>query len=104
METKKYLGKIVKAEFGKHHDLSYFGLSLEFSFDGSRIGSGVRYMCKNTGCLANQYEEISLMNLDILVFLSDAKVNFVYELVNRPVEIELIGDTFKSFRILTEVL
>ena len=36
--------------------------------------------------------------------LKDAKVNYVSELVGKPVEVELEHCTFKGFRILTDVL
>lgn len=36
--------------------------------------------------------------------LKDVKVNYVSELVNKPVEVEIEKNIFKDFRILTEVL
>lgn len=36
--------------------------------------------------------------------LENAKVNYVSELVNKPVEVTIENNTFKDFRILTEVL
>ena len=36
--------------------------------------------------------------------LKDAKVNYVSELIGKPVEVIVINDRFKEFRILTEVL
>ena len=36
--------------------------------------------------------------------LKDAKVNYVSELINKPVEVTIENNTFKDFRILTEVL
>ncbi|MEQ3613526.1 hypothetical protein, partial [Mediterraneibacter gnavus] len=36
--------------------------------------------------------------------LKDAKVNYVSELINKPVEVTIEDNTFKDFRILTEVL
>ena len=36
--------------------------------------------------------------------LKDAKVNYVSELLNKPVEVTIENNTFKDFRILTEVL
>lgn len=41
---------------------------------------------------------------DLKKVLDDAKVNYVSELIGKPIEIEIEGDRFKSFRILTEVL
>ena len=36
--------------------------------------------------------------------LKDAKVNYVSELLGKPVEVTLEDGVFKDFRILTEVL
>ena len=36
--------------------------------------------------------------------LNEAKVNYVSQLINKPVEVEIEANTFKGFRILTEVL
>ena len=36
--------------------------------------------------------------------LKAAKVNYVSELVGKPVEVTLVNSAFKDFRILTEVL
>lgn len=36
--------------------------------------------------------------------LKAAKVNYVSELINKPVEVTIENNTFKNFRILTEVL
>lgn len=36
--------------------------------------------------------------------LKDAKVNYVSQLINKPVEVTIEKNTFKDFRILTEVL
>ena len=40
----------------------------------------------------------------IYQILQDAKVNYVSQLVNKPVEVVIEKNTFKDFRILTEVL
>ena len=36
--------------------------------------------------------------------LKDAKVNYISELINKPVEVTIDKNCFKDFRILTEVL
>ena len=36
--------------------------------------------------------------------LEDAKVNYVSELLNKPVDVTMENNTFKDFKILTEVL
>lgn len=41
---------------------------------------------------------------NIYQILKDAKVNYVSQLVNKPVEVTIENNTFKDFRILTEVL
>ena len=41
---------------------------------------------------------------DLDLILQDAKVVYVSQLINKPVEVEIEDNTFKDFRILTEVL
>ena len=108
--TEKLLGKINFAEFGTIHDMPFlFGLQLGFSMSGCGImdgGSG----CVNIGptCKWSSPDARSLA-IAVMVdrthgILKDAKVNYVSELVGRPVEVTIVDNTFKDFRILTEVL
>ena len=48
------------------------------------------------------YHELTLDEL--YEILKDAKVNYVSQLVGKPVEVEIEDNMFKDFRILTEVL
>lgn len=108
--TGKILGKITKAEYGMISDYPFwFGLQLYFSLgDGTSIGCGGRYTiniskeCRweeseRSEAITNSVEEVHKI-------LNDAKVNYVSQLVGKPVEVEIENNTFKDFRILTEVL
>ena len=107
---KKYLGKITTAEFGKISDYPmYMGLLLEFTFDGScHVGDGGKFtinMSKNCKWSAEERKlAIEEQMDDIYKLLNDAKAETVSQLKNKPVEITLENNTFKDFRILTEVL
>ena len=91
---EKQLGKIDFAEFGTIKDYPFLiGLQLGFQLgDKTWIGNGVKYTVN--------IQTIEFIN-DIL---KDAKVNYVSELINKPVEVTIENNTFKDFRILTEVL
>lgn len=52
----------------------------------------------------NREESITKSVEEVNQILKDAKVNYVSELVNKPVEVTMENNTFKDFRILTEVL
>ena len=108
--TGKILGKITSAEYGMVRDYPFlFGLQLRFNLgDGTSVGCGSRYTvnigkaCKWTAeerqnAITNSVDEVNKI-------LNDAKVSFVSQLVNKPVEVEIEQNCFKSFRILTEVL
>lgn len=105
----KFLGKITKAEYGKYPGYEYLmGIKLEFRFDGSGIGCGGKYMINmNPDCEWSKEERADAIAKSvehIKQILDDAKVHYVSELVGKPIEIEIKGQTFKGFRILTEVL
>lgn len=105
---ERILGKITSVEFGLDSDRPYlYGLKLSFSAPGFGVESGGRYMV-NIGpnredgecaleALSYQAEYISRL-------LKDAKCKYVSELKNKPVEIKIVDNIFKGFRILTEVL
>lgn len=109
MSVEKLLGKIDFAEFGSIPDYPFLiGLQLGFKMGGCGVMAGGKYTvnispeCKwrdlnRTECITNMVEKIDQI-------LRDAKVNYVSELVGKPVEVTLVGSTFKDFRILTEVL
>lgn len=107
--TTKELGKITFAEFGTVRDYPFLiGLQLGFHMGGSGVMDGGKYTvnispeCKwkdlnREATIAKSIEEVNRI-------LEDAKVNYVSELKNKPVEVTMEGNTFKDFRILTEVL
>lgn len=108
--TEKILGKINFAEFGTIRDYPFLiGLQVGFKLaDGCGVMDGGKY-CVNISkeCRWEELERqqaitVSVEKIDKI--LNDAKVNYVSELKNKPVEVEIEKNTFKSFRILTEVL
>lgn len=108
--TGKVLGKITSANFGQVKDYPFlFGLQLYFKLaDGCLVGSGGTYTINiSEECKWLKYEReeaIANMIKNTNKILEDAKVNYVHELINKPVEVEIDKNTFKDFRILTEVL
>lgn len=108
--AKKFLGKIISVEYGMDRDYPFiFGLQLTFRLSsGSEVDSGARYtinISKNCRWEESERNDAIAKNIDTVVgILKDAKVSYISELVNKPVEVEIEQNTFKSFRILTEVL
>lgn len=109
--TGKVLGKITSAEFGKVHDMPFLiGLKLEFQFgDGGGIGDGGKYTVNiSPACAWGSEKERrdTIVNMIEMInkLLTDAKVNDVSKLKNKPVEVTIENNCFKDFRILTEVL
>lgn len=106
----KFLGKITFAEFGTVRHYPFFmGLQLQFSFDGCGIGCGGKYtenMSKSCKWEYPEKRQITITEkIDMLYeILKQAKVNYVSQLVGKPVEITIVNNTFSDFRILTEVL
>ena len=107
--TEKFLGKITSAKFGTVKDYPFLmGLQLRFSFNGSSIGDGGKYTVNlSNHCNwenKNRSETIEKSIEFINKILEDAKCNYVNELINKPVELTIENNTFKDFRILTEVI
>ena len=107
--TEKFLGKIKFAEFGTVRDYPFLiGLQLRFIMGGSGVGDGGSNTVNiSPECRWEESERkaaITVMVERINKILEDAKVNYVSELVNKPVEVTLEKNCFKDFRILTEVL
>ena len=108
--TGKILGKIISAEYGMVDDYPYlFGLQLYFKLgDGTSIGCGCRYTinigeaCRWT--IEERQHAITESVDKVHQILKDAKVCHVSQLMGKPVEVEVERNTFKDFRILTEVL
>ena len=108
--NRKMLGKIDFAEFGTIRDYPFLiGLQLGFSGKGWAIMDGGKYTVNiNPDCKWDSATERSEAMLEVLEFVDDileqAGVNHVSELKNKPVEVTIENNTFKDFRILTEVL
>ena len=108
--TEKVLGKIDFAEFGTIKDYPFLiGLQLGFKLgDGGVIMNGSAHTvnidkkCRWETCEREAAITAAVEQVDKI--LRDAKVNYVSQLLNKPVEVEIEKNTFKSFRILTEVL
>lgn len=106
----KKLGKISSIKLGRGgYQDAMFGLTISFSFDvccgiGTFIGTW-ETRSKHAQYSVEQWEK---QMLDVFVkikeLMHDAKVDDFNKLVGVPVEITLENDTFKDFRILTEVL
>jgi len=113
MALKKYLGKISSVQFGLGgYQEAMLGLHLCFDFNGSYTCTTKSYWDSNMiDCTEhskwkesdrfNKYAGIMYYISDLL---NDAKVRHISELKNKPVEVTLDGNTFHSFKILTEVL
>ena len=106
---EKLLGKIDFAEFGVYPDRPFlYGLMLGFSFPGACVTDGGKYTVNiSPDCRweeSERQEAIAKQADFISGILKDAKCDYVSELKNKPVEVTISGGTFKSFRILTEVL
>lgn len=107
--VEKMLGKITYAEFGKISDYPFLiGLQLGFEMNGCAVMDGGRYSvniskeCKWTP--EERAREITIIVEKINEILTAAKVNSISQLIGKPVEVTLVNNTFKEFRILTEVL
>ena len=103
---EKLLGKIVSAEFGLYKGYPFYGLILEFKCSSKNVGCDYTVnISKECRWEESERQEAITKNAEFVSkILKDAKCNYVSELKNKPVEITIEGNTFKSFRILTEVL
>lgn len=108
--TGKILGKITFAEFGTIPDYPFLiGLQLGFDLaDGCCVMCGGKYTVNiSKECRweeSERQEAVTKRVEDLYKILNDAKVNYVSDLIGKPVEVEIDKNTFKDFRILTEVL
>ena len=106
---KKVLGKIDFAEFGTIKDYPFLiGMQLGFTMSGSVVMDGGKYtvnLSKDCRWEESERDEVVIKSIErIDRILKEAKVNYISELINKPVEITLDGNRFEDFRILTEVL
>lgn len=106
---EKRLGKIDFVEFGTMRDYPFqLGLQLGFSMSGSGVMDAGKYTVNmSPDCHWEMETRNSNLaeSLDhVTRILKDAKVNYVSELLGKPVEVTLEDGVFKDFRILTEVL
>lgn len=97
--TEKHLGKNYFAEFGTIKD---------YPCDKTWIGDGGKYMVNiNPACRWETSERTETVTQKV-EFVNDilnaTKVNYVSELINKPVEVTIENNCFKDFQILTEVL
>lgn len=109
IKATKELGKIIFAEYGILKGCpNLIGLQLGFSIGCKKVDDGGKYTVNvGTECKRedlNREETITESIEKVNQILKDAKVNYVSELVNKPVEVTMENNTFKDFRILTEVL
>lgn len=107
---EKVLGKIDFVEFGKVKDYPFLiGLQVGFKLaDCSAVMCGGKYTVNiDKACRWEESERQRAITVNIenvYKILNDAKVNYVSELLNKPVEVTIDKNTFQDFRILTEVL
>lgn len=102
---EKRLGKIDFVEFGTMRDYPF---QLGFSMSGSGVMDAGKYTVNiSPDChweMGTRHSNLA-ESLDRLAkILKDAKVNYVSEMLGKPVEVTLEDGIFKDFRILTEVL
>ncbi|MBD5128487.1 MAG: hypothetical protein HDT43_00960 [Ruminococcaceae bacterium] len=106
---EKVLGKIDFAEYGTVKDHPFLiGIQLGFSMSGSGVMDGGKYTVNiSSACKWNEHSRegtITSTVEKVAEILKAAKVNYVSELVGKPVEITIDKNSFVDFRILTEVL
>lgn len=107
---EKILGKIDFAEYGTVRDYPFLiGLQLGFKLgDGSGVmdgGSNTINISKECRWEESEREAAVTVSVEkVYQILKDAKVNYVSQLVNKPVEVTIDKNCFKDFRILKEVL
>lgn len=107
---EKILGKIDFAEYGTIKDYPFLiGLQLGFKLgDNGGVMDGGKYTINiSKECRWETSERTAAVTVSVekvYQILKDAKVNYVSQLVGKPVEVIIESNAFKDFRILTEVL
>lgn len=108
--TEKLFGKITRAEYGTVKEYPFLiGLQLSFSMNSSGISDGGKYTLNiNKECKVweeNQRSRAVTESIEnVYQLLNDAKVNYISQLVGKPVEVTIEDNCFRDFRILTEVI
>ena len=106
----KFLGKIDFADYGTIIDYPFLiGLQLGFKLgEGGSIADGGKLTVNiDKQCRWDESERRDAVTVSVEAvyrILKNAKVNYVSQLINKPVEVTIENNTFKDFRILTEVL
>lgn len=101
---ERLLGKIQSARIGFHPDRPHlYGLFITFSLDGGSSAISGDTIITNIDRNVEP-KEVQEQERKVTELLKDAKVNYVDELINIPVEVTIENQFFKSFRVLTEVL
>lgn len=100
--TGKYLGKIVKAEFGRDADYPFL-IGLKVVLSVGNVG------CVTANVLANiEHDNAGIETMKVVEYvnkiLKDAKCYTVSELAGKPVEVTLENNTYRTFRILKECI
>lgn len=106
---EKFIGKIVKAEFGVFDGRrTIIGLQLTFEFDSAGfVSDGGKHVVNISDEVKwdsdkQKIEAIQNAIKHVSNVLEEAKVSYVSELIGKAVEIEIEDQVFKSFRILTK--
>lgn len=106
----KVLGYIDSVTFGNGgYDGAMFGLSVHFRGDGCGAsafdGTWAFPPSDNAKWTEQERRDIYAdMCIRIIDLLNQAKVDDVYKLKGKPVELEFDGNLLKSWRLLTEVI
>lgn len=109
----KYLGKIKEVYFGLGgYNESMLGIHFTFSFDGKEVcsteGGWDFHRIKHSEYVKWTEEDRKNDHYDTLIFISNllqqCNITDINNLKNKPVEVEILDNTLKTWRILTEVL
>ncbi len=107
--TVKEIGKIASARFGFEPEYTFLmGMFLSFSGPSWGIADGGKYALNTNATKLDipGTREVAMFKMlyHVRETLEAAKVTSIDQLVGKPVEVTMEDNTFKSFRILTEVL
>lgn len=109
MMNDKWLGRIVRAEFGfGGYDDAMMGLSL--TFEGPSVGTSTfegTWATRSERCERTVEDQRALFAGAVETLrdtLRAAKKRHVAQLVGVPVEVTVVGGRMESWRVLTEVV